>query len=242
MIYIYTGGVGSGKSYSALCAGLDYCEVLLKSRRRYVIANFPIKKANEHWVYWDNSEITPRRLVQFSIEKGLFGHEDSALLIIDEASVMFNNRTWNSNDRLDWIKFFAHSRKLGFEVILIAQNIDSIDKQIRNLADMEIKHLNMRAIPIMGLLVRILYFPVFFRVFYPLRTKFNGFVTIKLLLPWVANRYDTMRLFIKPEELLGDLDEDKKQVKEVKKKENVSRETKVNEVKEVNEVKKVSLI
>lgn len=208
MIRVFTGGVGSGKSYSALCEGLEWVECWSRRLRRYVVANFPVrfrdKDAERRWIFIPNPR--PQELVRLSIERGWSKREDSALLIIDEASVIFNARDWQGNkDRLDWIKFFAHSRKLGFSVILITQDLRSLDRQIRNLADVEVKHVSWKGIPWLSLVTRVLRVPIFWRVFYPLRTKFNGMVTVKVLLPWVARRYDTMRLFgvVEGEELEG---------------------------------------
>lgn len=199
MIKVFTGGVGSGKSYSAMREGLEWIECWSKKMRKHVVANFPCKKfkdkdAERRWFYIENPR--PGELIDMSIRYGWNQKEGSCLLIIDEASVIFNARDWQKCvDRLKWIKFFAHSRKLGFEVILVTQDLRSVDRQIRNLADVEIKHINWKSIPGLGLVCRMIRVPVFWRVYYPLRTRFNGYVTASILLPWVANRYDTMRMF-----------------------------------------------
>lgn len=53
------------------------------------------------------------------------------ILIFDECQKIWNTRTWNRNDRLDWIEFLTQFRKWGYDCILISQNENMIDKQIR---------------------------------------------------------------------------------------------------------------
>lgn len=44
---------------------------------------------------------------------------------------------------MDWIKFFSQHRKLGYNVILIAQSDKMLDKQIRSLIEYDVKHIKM---------------------------------------------------------------------------------------------------
>lgn len=200
MIEIYTGGVGSGKSYCALSKAIDWTECWSKKRRRYVIANFPIKGSNEYFIYVPNEQLNPIKLVEYSVKYNFRRKESSALLIIDEASVMFNSRDWNirGSERLEWIKFFAQSRKLGYDILLITQDLRSIDRQIRNIADIEVKHLNLTRVPYFKYIFFLLRFfkivPIM-QVYYTQRTSFRGIPVLKFVLPWKANRYDTLRLF-----------------------------------------------
>lgn len=196
-IEIYTGPVGSGKSFNALRRGL------LKIRAipdRYVIANFPItisprpklaKKESARWHFWD--EITPEKLLAFSIEKGFYGKEGSCLLIIDEAGVMFNTRDWQTaaKDRKNWINFLSLSRKCGYDVILIAQMDRMIDKQIRGLAEYEVRHFNARNYWWLKWVPLKLHFSVTFWY----HTKFKGKVEPFIISKRIARKYDTMRLF-----------------------------------------------
>src|SRR5579885_1826615 len=119
MLSLYTGAVGSGKSYHAIELGLDWLRV-----GKNVIANFPIKppekflfkrdkerwdKKLKRWHYLE--EITVEYLMALSLENGWFGHESKCLVIIDEAGVMFNSRDWQteSKNRMKWIKFVSQS-------------------------------------------------------------------------------------------------------------------------------------
>ena len=52
-------------------------------------------------------------------------------LIFDECQNIWDSRSWNRKDRLPWISFLTQYRKWGYDCILISQNENMIDKQIR---------------------------------------------------------------------------------------------------------------
>ncbi len=75
--------------------------------------------------------------------------EGQGLLLIDEAQLVFNSRNSMSGSKnLDWIEFFTQHRKLGWNVILIAHNIEMIDSQIRPLAEYESRFRNLQKVKI----------------------------------------------------------------------------------------------
>ena len=90
----------------------------------------------------------------FSYINGLYGfaqqfHERNArgqiiegqtLLVLDECQDLFNPRSWNRKDRLQWCSFFREHRKYGYEVYLISQDDSVIDKQIRHILQYEYLH------------------------------------------------------------------------------------------------------
>lgn len=196
MIALFTGSVGSGKSYHALVEGLKRVYAIPK---RYVIANFPLvyergkrgDREKERWHFWE--EITPEKLVSFSIEKGIYGKEGMCLIIIDEAGCMFNARDWQVKavERAKWIKFFSQSRKLGFDVILVAQSDRMIDRQIRDLAEYEVRHFAMKRYWLLSWLPVRLHCAVWFWY----HTKMKGTADPFIIRMKIAKKYDTMRLF-----------------------------------------------
>lgn len=194
MIEIFTGTVGSGKSYHALVRGLNKVNCIPE---RYVIANFPIKyknkKERKRWIYTENDYLTVDYLIEQSFKLGLYGNEGKGLIIIDEAGVMFNSRDWQiaGNKRKEWIKFFSQSRKFGYDVIMIAQDMRMIDRQIRALAEFEVKHVKANNYG----LFKILPITVFLYVTYWMAGRFKGKLNMGILFPWIANRYDTMKMF-----------------------------------------------
>lgn len=190
MIYLYTGTVGSGKSYHALCEVLDAL-----SFGRYVIANFPItlrtKKERKYFRFWEEFSVSD--LIQFSLENGLYGREGSGLIVIDEAGVVFNCRdSILSKERKEWVRFFSQSRKFGYDVILVCQNERMLDRQIRMLAEFEVKHLKLNSY---GVFRFIPFLTLFGYVTYWKAGNFRGSFSVGMYLPWRGKRYDTMRLF-----------------------------------------------
>lgn len=192
MIRLFVGPPGTGKSYHAMCEGLSYVY-----RGKYVVANFPVefgykKKdvgASKRWIYKDYINVD--YLVALSMERGFYGREGSCLLIVDEAGIMFNAREWQNrhNDRMEWIKFFSQSRKLGYDVILVAQDERMIDRQIRNVHEWVVKHVSMHEY------FRWLPIKVFGYVSYWAGGEFRGKVHLSVLRRSVAKRYDSMRMF-----------------------------------------------
>lgn len=219
-IELYTGFVGSGKSF---CATKLACNIVdAKLGQTYIIANFPIKPKKKllhflykeekkyhklsRWIYKTNEELTVDYLINKSLEMGWNKKESSCLLIFDEASIPFNARTFNRKDRLDWIKFLSQSRKFGYDVIFITQDARMIDKQIRALCEYEVVHKklnNMFALSWLSLF-RI---TVFAQVKYWNGTNARytrGQLRLVKYSKKIANRYDTLRLFeVKEGETVG---------------------------------------
>lgn len=140
MIKAFTGVPGSGKSLHAIKVICTWLKDGLN-----VIANFPIKiyqvKKNEgRYFYVPNELITVDYLMQFSQTVHEYEGEGQTLIVIDEAAVKFNSRTFLDEDRLGFLSFFAQHRHYGYEVILICQTLKQIDKQIRELTEIEVHH------------------------------------------------------------------------------------------------------
>lgn len=144
MIYLYSGSPGSGKSLHAVS------DILVNLKRDWpVIANFPINghvtKHPEMFRYGDNEQVTPQILQEASkIYWSAIGgrvQEERYLVVLDECQLIFNARDWRGNK--SWISFFTQHRKMGFRIILIAQNKDMLDKQIRPLIEYEYRHRKM---------------------------------------------------------------------------------------------------
>lgn len=147
MIYFYSGTPGSGKSLHV--ARDIYFRLNRNKKYPNVIANFMInekmiknKKAN--FIYKDNSDLTVTFLLDYALKNHTAGKENQTLVVVDEASVIWNSREWQKADtrhnRMDWLKFFVQHRKLGYNFIIISQTDRQIDRQIRSLFEYEIKH------------------------------------------------------------------------------------------------------
>lgn len=168
MITLYSGTPGSGKS---LYAAYVIWSRLMAGRR--VIGNFNINydafgrranKAKKYYTWLDNSELTPERLNDFARENHVLGREGQTLIVIDECAVMFNSREFGRNDRMKWIVFFQQHRKLGFDVILIAQQDRMIDRQIRGFIENEYKYRSVKRYKIFGVILSFICGGLFVRV------------------------------------------------------------------------------
>lgn len=162
MIYFMTGKPGNGKS-------LHMAEIIYHNLRfgRNVIANFEV---NEPMVYRGRRAGRMGKFIYepnafwlcsaykkgtgYSYLDGLYNfalqfhkrnpggqiREHQTLLVLDECQELFNTRTWNRKDRLEWASFFRQHRKYGYDVYLISQDDRVIDKQIRAILEYELEH------------------------------------------------------------------------------------------------------
>lgn len=205
-IELYTGFVGSGKSYAAVKNGTVIADAPMG--KRWVIANFPIKpkkklfsflRKNKYniprWIYKKNQELTVDFLIQESLKNGWNKKEGSCLVIFDEAGIPFNSRSWNKPDRLKWIEFLSQSRKFGYDFIFITQDKDMMDKQIRKLCEYEVQHKrlnNMFAFKILSLFKITLFGGI---SFWNGISRERGSLRMYFYRKGVADRYDTLKIF-----------------------------------------------
>lgn len=157
MIYLYSGTPGSGKS---LHVARDIRDSLLY-KKKPVISNFDVnsllRNYNILFRYVPNCDLTPDVLYDASRAhfKGRKVKEDEILLVIDEAQLVFNSRTWQQGgaSRMDWIEFFSQHRHYGYKIVLIAQFDRMIDRQIRSLIEIEVNHRKLSNFGMKGLLL-----------------------------------------------------------------------------------------
>jgi hypothetical protein len=69
-----------------------------------------------------------------AIGKGTESYDESknGILVLDECGSWFNSRNWQDKQRAAVNDWFRHARKLGWDVILIVQDISLIDSQARD--------------------------------------------------------------------------------------------------------------
>lgn len=104
--------------------------------------------------YMENSRLKQPPKDRYPYLEGLYGYatqfhkknyrgqiiEGQTLLVLDECQELFNSRSWNRSDRLEWCSFFRQHRHYGFDVYLISQDDKVIDKQIRSILQYEWEH------------------------------------------------------------------------------------------------------
>lgn len=155
MIHLYSGTPGSGKS---LHTARDIRDAL-RVRKMPVIANFDVNHSLRNYdrlfTYLPNDRLDPSFLEDFARKwfAGRKVREDSILLVIDEAQLVFNSRAWQHGQRMDWIQFFSQHRHFGYKVVLIAQFDRMIDRQIRSLIEIETNHRKLGNFGMKGLIL-----------------------------------------------------------------------------------------
>lgn len=167
MIYFYTGKPGNGKSlhvaeiiYKSMKKGVNVIanfeineDTFKKFKKKDKLGKFVFES---NYFLLNNaykSEID-KQISNYSYLDGLYNFalqfhkrnkqgqiiEHQTLIVIDECQELFNSRSWNRRDRLAWCAFFRQHRKLGYDVYLISQDDNVIDKQIRNILEYEVEH------------------------------------------------------------------------------------------------------
>lgn len=181
MIYLYSGTPGSGKS---LHVASVICNTLMLGRP--VICNFPIdkRKVRNPWNYHylENPNLTPDLMEAYARRywrwKNRRPKEDYILLVIDEAQMIFNSRSWDAKDRNAWLRFFQIHRHLGFCVILCAQFDRMLDRQIRALIEYNEIHRKLANMGWKGWLLSVLMLSprlhVCVKVWYPMKEKVSS--------------------------------------------------------------------
>lgn len=178
LITLYSGTPGSGKSLHAAEVTYNW----LVYAKKNVIANFPVnmqvlkysrsqrrkavwkkgyqpkKRKTGHFFYFSDDVISPKLLLKYRAKHHVPKKEKQTLLIFDECSSddLFNNRTWQNTGRNNWITFFRQHRKLGFEIIFIAQSDKLIDKAMRSFVEYEIKHRKANNYKLLGRILGLL--------------------------------------------------------------------------------------
>ncbi|CAM3560119.1 MULTISPECIES: zonular occludens toxin domain-containing protein [Pseudoalteromonas] len=61
-----------------------------------------------------------------------YDESKNGLIVLDECATWFNSRTWNDKTRQVIIDWFLHSRKVGWDIDFLIQNISLVDKQARD--------------------------------------------------------------------------------------------------------------
>ena len=132
-VYIVTGKLGAGKTLLCVMRILAY----LKQRRR-VAVNVDVfmdklcQRDNKHSRLVRLPDLpTAADLIGLGVGCDTYDEERFGGIFLDEAGVWLNSRDWNSGGRTDLLKFFLFLRKRRWDLWLCVQNVNVIDKQIR---------------------------------------------------------------------------------------------------------------
>lgn len=140
-VYIITGEQGEGKGIMAMLQ----IEEALKAGKR-VVTNIDLSLEN---FGFRNTPLNVERVSDFpsaqelwSLGKGCaeYNEKKFGLIVLDEMGIYLNSRNFKDAGRDEFIKWLRHVRKLHWDLMLLVQSADSLDKQIRGgLAHYQVK-------------------------------------------------------------------------------------------------------
>lgn len=197
MIQLYTGTIGSGKSYHALEDVIDFLK-----KGKHVIANFPINFSDgmKKKGYADRFMYVPDEFLMGSngvvllyhiAMKYFHGNESACLVVIDEAGNYFAPSDYAKPEQRLWAKFFTLSRKLGYDFILISQTDKQINKVIRACVEYEVKHRKANRVFPFSLLP----ITIFMYVTYWKQTRERLGASSSIFVKRFAQLFDTHKIF-----------------------------------------------
>ncbi|WP_137940347.1 zonular occludens toxin domain-containing protein [Chitinivorax sp. B] len=131
-VYIVTGKLGGGKSLSCVRQIKEYL-----GRGAPVATNLDIfmdKMARpQSRAYVTRLPDHPTAVDLEALGNGNPSYDESknGLIVLDECAMWLNTRDWQDKTRQDLINWCLHSRKLGWDMMLIVQDLGLIDKQVR---------------------------------------------------------------------------------------------------------------
>lgn len=204
-VYAITGKLGSGKSLVSVGRIFDY---LRAGKPVATNLNLDLTK-----LFSERCKFKYTRLPDFptvqdftAIGKGTDSYDETknGLIVLDECGVFFNSRDWQTPERQEVIKWLLHSRKLGWDVILIVQDVAIIDKQIR-LALIEhvgiCKRMDRMGVPFIGAAVGLLGFKLRLPRVHVCSVKYGLDLHALVVDRWfyrgsmIQNGYDTKQVF-----------------------------------------------
>jgi len=213
-VYFLTGKLGSGKTLCAVGKIRDYLE-----QGRAVATNLDINldkllpaKSKQHVTRLPDK---PRLSDMEMLGKGCVDENENkyGAIVLDELGTWFNTRNWNDKSRLPLIDWFLHARKMHWDVFFIVQDIDNIDKQLRNSLCEHLvicKRTDRLSIPLIGPLLKMMGFDKVLPKIHVASVFYGDTVSsIKVGRWWYRGQdlyqaYDTAQIFTDDQVVLGD--------------------------------------
>lgn len=120
--------------------------------------------------------------------------DESIYNSFDTNKLLNRPRNFNDKDRMPFLEFFPQHRKYGFEIVLISQNMRQIDRQIRDLIEIEVIHRKLNNFSLWAILP----FPLFVAIERNNAIKAKNDHEFFLYSKKVGNLYDTFYDFTEP--------------------------------------------
>lgn len=161
-VYVVTGKLGSGKTLSMVGRIREYVE-----RGRPVASNIDlnlralVKRRPTAPLVRLPDRPTAADLEALGAVHETAREELNGAVVLDEAATWLNARTYSDKGRQAVIDWFLHTRKLGWDVFLIIQNVSLLDKQLRDaLVEYAVvcRRLDRIKVPLIGSLINTLTF------------------------------------------------------------------------------------
>lgn len=213
--WIIQGVRGEGKSLAAVGKIREYMQ-----RGRPVATNLTLYL--DEFLPHDNAVISYRlpdhprledlQLLPPAYDPKYKGEDMNGLLVLDELGTWLNSRNWNDKKRLEMLNWLFLSRKDHWDLILLAQDHEMIDAQVRTtLCDylVQASRLDRQKIPFLAPMLKFLGFNSFmprihrYHVFYGLSTAQPPVETWSYTGKDFYDGYDTNQKFLNGQEALN---------------------------------------
>jgi zona occludens toxin (predicted ATPase) len=138
MIIGFVGTPGSGKTYEAVKKLLDNLRL---GRRIYTnidgLESQECQEMIKTYCGLSDFDLSERlHLLGKEQSQEFWLHvQDGSLIILDEVHKLFSNRDWASATNKDFTEWASTHRHNGFDVVLITQDIEKVDKHARSLIE-----------------------------------------------------------------------------------------------------------
>lgn len=158
-VFFVTGSLGSGKGLAALFQLKNYAQNGSKIAGNLdIFLDQLIPNVNSKVSYIRVPD-RPTQSDLLALGSGNDGYnpDENSLLVLDECATWLNSRNWNDKGRAGLIEWLIHSRKHGWDVLLLVQSFETLDKQIVDLLmeyHVSMNNLSKFNVPIVGKLLK----------------------------------------------------------------------------------------
>jgi len=135
---------------------IEYLVPAFNKTRWYRVPDWPSAQdlaalpLGNRFLEWKEGEADPVMLPGYD-------EKYNGLLLLDEVATFLNAREWNGNGRQEFISWLAQSRKYGWDLLLIAQSVGMVDKQVRDsFIDVQgtVRNMEKMAVPVLSPIVK----------------------------------------------------------------------------------------
>jgi hypothetical protein len=166
MLFGVTGTPGAGKSYYAVRKIVDNLQ-----RGKLVATNVPLcegwevelakrtlgsrlipGRVQRRAAFYRDRSMQVRTLDELMQIQLAGSDEGRGVCVLDEAHEWLNSRLWDADKELRqrYVDWFSTHRHAGWDVYLISQHLDSVDKQVRDRVEFNVRLRNMKRARLAG--------------------------------------------------------------------------------------------